>query len=313
MGRERYRLRAHGEEQAAEELYEKRSLIEKHVEHAHEIVFNDRDIIDSVRAFIEERFSMRFGPDMGGSGKVYAKVLSEEEKEEQEFLIEHSIFITRVILRMNNFEPDDYKSKIQNFHLMAKNRIVFYEKSVRDMEMDLMNEKRQAKFRKQREDRLMRIRGGQESSDDELLEEEVVKYDQVEYLESHTPEVVERLRAMMTEMGLNPSVDRLLDEVKNMLGQVQIKASLESRERCPSPPRNAPLDLTGDESPEDLPWSTDEQSGGDELLTDEAPEDEKLDIRTHFCTLDWSEDLFPDEDVAAVGEKRPIHASEVYG
>lgn len=51
---------------------------------------------------------MRFGPDMGGSGKVYAKVLSEEEKEEQEFLIEHSIFITRVILRMNNFEPDDY-------------------------------------------------------------------------------------------------------------------------------------------------------------------------------------------------------------
>lgn len=54
----------------------------------------------------------------------------------------------------------------------------------------------------------MRIRGGQESSDDELLEEEVVKYDQVEYLESHTPEVVERLRAMMTEMGLNPSVDR---------------------------------------------------------------------------------------------------------
>lgn len=43
MGRERYRLRAHGEEQAAEELYEKRSLIEKHVEHAHEIVFNDRD------------------------------------------------------------------------------------------------------------------------------------------------------------------------------------------------------------------------------------------------------------------------------
>lgn len=40
------------------------------------------------------------------------------------------------------------ESKIQNFHLMAKNRIVFYEKSVRDMEMDLMNEKRQAKFRK---------------------------------------------------------------------------------------------------------------------------------------------------------------------
>lgn len=25
--------------------------------------------------------------------------------------------------------------------------------------------------------------------------------------------------------------------------------------------------FSGDESPEDLPWSTDEQSGGDELLT----------------------------------------------
>ncbi|KAK6056114.1 hypothetical protein COOONC_06381 [Cooperia oncophora] len=88
----------------------------------------------SVQAFIEERFFMHFGPTMDSSMRKW----SEEEEEEQQFLIDNSLFIVKVILRMNNLNPDNYKSQIENFHAMAKSKILFQQTELRDKELDSM-------------------------------------------------------------------------------------------------------------------------------------------------------------------------------
>ncbi|KAK6015379.1 hypothetical protein OSTOST_19197 [Ostertagia ostertagi] len=84
MATERYLLIKDGQQELANFLYRKMDLIKKHVKQADEIIFDQEKGLDSVRAFIEERFIMHFGPDMDGSMRKW----TEEEEEEQQFLID---------------------------------------------------------------------------------------------------------------------------------------------------------------------------------------------------------------------------------
>ncbi|VDL80555.1 unnamed protein product [Nippostrongylus brasiliensis] len=121
-------------------------------------------VTEHLRAFIEERFLMYFGPNDEG----FVRELSAEEEEEQQFLIDNSRFLSRVILRMNNFDPDKYNDRLQNYHMMAKDSVFQMKRAMRDKELDEMNKIRQDMFRRMREERMQRIRDGEESSDDDL-------------------------------------------------------------------------------------------------------------------------------------------------
>ncbi|VDM80832.1 unnamed protein product [Strongylus vulgaris] len=104
MEKERFLLRKLGQEERADFLYQQRGIIKKHILNAEEIIFDTDEDISCVRNFIEERYRLHFGLDRDG----HPRELSEEEKKERDFLLDNSMFITRVILRMHNLEPDDY-------------------------------------------------------------------------------------------------------------------------------------------------------------------------------------------------------------
>ncbi|KAK6011905.1 hypothetical protein OSTOST_22997, partial [Ostertagia ostertagi] len=199
MATERYLLIKDGQQELANFLYRKMDLIKKHVKQADEIIFDQEKGLDSVRAFIEERFIMHFGPDMDGSMRKW----TEEEEEEQQFLIDNSLFILKVILRMNNLDPDDYKSEFGNFHAMAKSKIIFRQTEIRDKELDEMKRRLEMARIQAREDRLERIRDGEVSSDDDLYEEDGEVVD-----EERSAEYEQQLIAHMQKLHIEVEPDR---------------------------------------------------------------------------------------------------------
>ncbi|VDO76366.1 unnamed protein product [Haemonchus placei] len=289
MGRERYLLMKDGQEELANLLYRKREVIMEHVENAEDIVFDDDESLDTVRAFIEERFRMRYGPNADGS----VRKLSKEEEEEQQFLIDNSLFITRVILRMNNLEPDNYKSQFANFHAMAKSKLVFEQTEMRDKELVAMKRRLDMARRQAREDRLERIRCGEESSDDDLLMEEDDDARTVELSTEYEHQLISRLEKLQIRL----SADQLADMIKEKLVLFNIRSTQSSRERMPSPPRIAAEDLSGDVQAIDLPWLTSDDGGDDELLEENLPlennEKPRVVVDQNIFVYNWSETLFP--------------------
>nr|CDJ95093.1 unnamed protein product [Haemonchus contortus] len=270
MGRERYLLMKDGQEELANLLYRKREVIMEHVENAEEIVFDDEKSLDTVRAFIEERFRMRYGPNADGSVRKSSK----EDEEEQQFLIDNSLFITRVILRMNNLEPDNYKSQFANFHAMAKSKIVFEQTEMRDKELVAMKRRLDMARRQAREDRLERIRCGEESSDDDLL------------LEDDDDERTAELSSEYEHQLIS-----LADMIKEKLVLFNIRSTQSSRERMPSPPRIAAEDLSGDVQAIDLPWLTGDDGGDDEILEGSVPKRRAVEKDGERKRMDTSEFL----------------------
>ncbi|KHJ83844.1 hypothetical protein OESDEN_16451 [Oesophagostomum dentatum] len=71
----------------------------------------------------------------------------------------------------------------------------------------------------------------------------------------------------------------------------------------------------------DLPWTEEEEQGDDEVLESDVTEvitvppdsAENKDKKEHEVLFDWSEDLFPDEDAAVIGEKRPLDVLDILG
>ncbi|XGW31352.1 hypothetical protein V3C99_009932 [Haemonchus contortus] len=309
MGRERYLLMKDGQEELANLLYRKREVIMEHVENAEEIVFDDEKRLDTVRAFIEERFRMRYGPNADGS----VRRLSKEDEDEQQFLIDNSLFITRVILRMNNLEPDNYKSEFANFHAMAKSKIVFEQTEIRDKELVAMKRRLDMARRQAREDRLERIRCGEESSDDDLLLEEDDDARTVELSTEYEHQLISRLEKLQIRL----SADQLADMIKEKLVLFNIRSTQSSRERMPSPPRLAAEDLSGDVQAIDLPWLTNDDGGDDEVLEEDLPlennEKPRVVVDQNIFVYNWSETLFPDEEAKTVGEKRPLDVAQEIG
>ncbi|WKY04225.1 hypothetical protein Q1695_005308 [Nippostrongylus brasiliensis] len=300
---ERYRLRKSGEEDTADELYSKRDLIAKHLANADEIVFDKKkDVTEHLRAFIEERFLMYFGPNDEG----FVRELSAEEEEEQQFLIDNSRFLSRVILRMNNFDPDKYNDRLQNYHMMAKDSVFQMKRAMRDKELDEMNKIRQDMFRRMREERMQRIRDGEESSDDDL--------DDVDDEEQARRRLEEDFEEMLVSFAKNMEVEapegRLLGQIRQRLEEMHIGSMHPERERCPSPPRAPAQDWSVEEQVAELPWTSEEKVDQSELLeeylepVDKQGNEDKIDVQ-EIVTYDWAKPLFTEPDEAVtVGEKR---------
>ncbi|KAK5964133.1 hypothetical protein GCK32_011373, partial [Trichostrongylus colubriformis] len=315
MSKERYLLMKDGQEDQANLLFRKRDLIEKHVEKADEIVFDKDGSLNSVRAFIEERFLMRYGPNEEG----VMKILSNEDEEEQQFFIDNSLFILKVILRMNNLEPDDYISQFENFHAMARSKMVFRQTELRDKELDEMKRQYEMARKQAREDRLERIRDGEESSDDELFEDD----DEVKD-EERSAEYEQQLIERMQKLQLIADSERLANMVSEMIARLHIRSTQSSRQRMPSPPRSAAEDLrrnfmiimcafSGYVQSIDLPWLEGGEGGDDEVLEEcptEVKEKPEIAVGRNIYVYNWSQTLFPDEELALVGEKRPLDVAE---
>ncbi|VDM80987.1 unnamed protein product [Strongylus vulgaris] len=224
MEKERFLLRKLGQEERADFLYQQRGIIKKHILNAEEIIFDTDEDISCVRNFIEERYRLHFGLDRDG----HPRELSEEEKKERDFLLDNSMFITRVILRMHNLEPDDYIAIC----------------------------------------------------------------------------------------------------VSDMIAAMSIHTKPYERVRASSPPRH---DFSEDGPLIELPWSDEGEMGNDEILESEDVEVKKAmqpklkfqavdttqsesadgDEKKHEILFDWSEDIFPDDDNAVVGEKRPLDVLDI--
>ncbi|KAK6036459.1 hypothetical protein COOONC_26036, partial [Cooperia oncophora] len=74
--------------------------------------------------------------------------------------------------------------------------------------------------------------------------------------------------------------------------------------------------LSGDVETIDLPWCTGDEGGDDEVLEEIVPADNekpKIPIGQNVYVYDWSETLFPDEEAAIIGEKRPLNLAEEIG
>ncbi|EYC26151.1 hypothetical protein Y032_0011g1587 [Ancylostoma ceylanicum] len=308
MDKERFLLRKIGQDALADMLYNKRDVIKKHIWNADEIIFNDDEDISSVRSFIEERYRLHFGLDRNGRPRV----LSEEEAVERDFLIDNSYFISRVILRMHNLEPDDYKGKIENFHMLAKLAVFQEEKAIRDSELAEMDKERQRIFfrHKAKSAQLARSRAGEQSSDDED------EGDSDGEQPDRQAEVENELIRQMKELKMDINPEQVAICVSEMIAAMNIHPERHERVRQSSPPRQ-PV-FSEDKPIIDLPWASEGESGGDEVLDVEAPaesnltEEEAAKTETkHEISFDWSTDLFPDEEVAALGEKRPLDALDV--
>ncbi|KAK6057454.1 hypothetical protein COOONC_05027, partial [Cooperia oncophora] len=159
-----------------------------------------------------------------------------------------------------------------------------------------------------REDRLERIRDGEESSDDDLFEEDIEVKDEERWT-VYERQLIERMRRLRIQ--IDP--ERLANMVSEMIARIHIHTTQSSRERMPSPPRS-----TAEETAEtiDLPWCTGDEGGDDEVLEEIVPADNekpKIPIGQNVYVYDWSETLFPDEEAAIIGEKRPLNLAEEIG
>ncbi|KAK6748338.1 hypothetical protein RB195_001139 [Necator americanus] len=305
MDRERFLLRKMGQDELADLLYNKRDVIRKHIQNADEIIFNKDEDISSVRSFIEERYRLHFGLDSNGRPKA----LSPEEEEERDFLIDHSTFIVKVILRMHNLEPDDYKGEIENFHMFAKLEVFREEKAIRDSELEEMDKERQHIFfrRKAKSEQLARARAGEESSDDDADDVEEDDDEQSDRQAAIENELLKQMKGL--KLDINP--EQVAVCVSEMIAAMNIRSALPDRERASSPPRQQ--ELSEDKPTIDLPWVNEGEDGGDEILDAGPPEEVNLvEIDTeeakgkHEILFDWSGELFPDEENVALGGKRPL-------
>ncbi|KAK6015376.1 hypothetical protein OSTOST_19199, partial [Ostertagia ostertagi] len=150
-----------------------------------------------------------------------------------------------------------------------------------------------------------RIRDGEVSSDDDLYEEDGEVVD-----EERSAEYEQQLIAHMQKLHIEVEPDRLANVVSEMVARVHIRSTQSSRERMPSPPRTATVDLSGDVPAVDLPWYAGGDGGKDEVLEENLSEENEKPGQCLYV-YKWSETLFPDETATTVGEKRPLDVAEV--
>ncbi|VDM83648.1 unnamed protein product [Strongylus vulgaris] len=110
-------------------------------------------------------------------------------------------------------------------------------------------------------------------------------------------EIENELIKKMKELKVEINAEQVAICVSDMIAAMSIHAKNYERVRASSPPRH---DFSEDGPLIELPWSDEGEIGDDEILESEDVE-----------VFDWSEDIFPDDDNAVVGEKRPLDVLDI--
>ncbi|RCN28898.1 hypothetical protein ANCCAN_25355 [Ancylostoma caninum] len=194
--------------------------------------------------------------------------------------------------------------------MLAKLAVFQEEKAIRDSELAEMDKERQRIFfkHKAKSEQLARSRAGEESSDDDVANSDEEQPDRAAEVEN---ELIRQLKEL--RMDINP--EQVAICVSEMIAAMNIHPAPHERVRMSSPPRQ-PV-FSEDKPIIDLPWASEGESGGDEVLDVESADESNLTEEAaksetkHEISFDWSTDLFPDEEVAALGEKRPLEALDV--